>query len=80
MNKINPLISIFALIGLFWLIYTLFNKLVYLPIINYKNSKIKEKQALEKKLKKLEFDNIQFKNDIFRLDLEIKDLKKVGKK
>lgn len=80
MTRINPLISIFALIGLFWLTYTLFNKLVYLPIINHKNVKIKEKEAINKKLKKLEFDNIQFKNDILRLDLELKDLKKVSKK
>lgn len=76
----SPLVAFIGLIGFFWLIFEVLKNFVYLPIKTWKDSKIKEKQALEKKLKKLEFDNIQFKNDILRLDLELKDLKKVGNK
>lgn len=74
------LMSSCTLIVIIYLILKIFNKLVYLPIKNYKSLKLKEKQAIEKKLKKFEFDIIQFKNDIVRIDLEIKELKKVGKK
>lgn len=76
----SPFITLIGLIGFFWLIFEVLKLFVYLPIKTWKNAKSKEKEALNKKLKKLEFDNIQFKNDILRLDLELKDLKKVGNK
>lgn len=66
------------------LCYTIINVLVIIykkienKLHNIKETKIKEKESLNKKLKKLEYDNIQFKNDILRLDLELKDLKKVS--
>lgn len=68
------------------LCYTIVNIIIKIykklesKLTNIKQAKIKEKESLNKKLKKLEFDNIQFKNDILRLELELKDLKKVGKK
>ena len=78
------LLIILALLGGVFLILIFYINLIH-PFVEEhqkeKKEKLKKEQDREEQLKKLIFDNINIKNNIFALELELKDLKKkVGKK